>query len=413
MKHFFLVIGFIASGILSNGQTARIVGYLPTHRFPQSSQIEYCKLTHLNLSFANPDNAGNIIMPSISSVVSDALRENPNIIICVSFAGGVITSQQSNDWSNLIDVPANRPAFISKIVAFVLANKVHGVDIDLEWDNVTKGYSDFIIELDAALTPHNKILTVAFPNQTLFSNITPAALGVIDFINIMSYDYTGPWNPSNPGQHSTYSVSESGINFWKNTTGVSGSKLNLGVPFYGYEFINSSTVNTFTYASMVDKNTAYADLDNVGAAYYNGRPTIEAKVELAKNEVGGIMIWELGQDSFDDYSLLTTIQNKYASLGITTTNLCGSVTSSLIESLEQYKIYPNPASDFFILEHTNELHPKVTIADSIGQPMSIKAIHNGEKELKVDVSQLKSGLYFVTIADRTRLVKVYKLIVIK
>lgn len=49
---------------------------------------------------------------------------------------------------------------------------------------------------------------------------------------------------------------------------------------------------------MVKKNILYAELDQVVEAFYNGRPTIEKKVEYATNNVNGIMIWELGQDSF-------------------------------------------------------------------------------------------------------------------
>jgi len=34
------------------------------------------------------------------------------------------------------------------------------------------------------------------------------------------------------------------------------------------------------------------------------------------------MIWELGQDSFSEYSLLKTIHNEYKNLGFATTELC-------------------------------------------------------------------------------------------
>lgn len=78
-------------------------------------------------------------------------------------------------------------------------------------------------------------------------------------------------------------------------------KLTLGVPFYGYDFVSSSLANAVTYAQMVTSNPAYADLDTVGNIYYNGRPSIESKVNLANNEVSGIMIWEIGQDSFDEF----------------------------------------------------------------------------------------------------------------
>ena len=67
---------------------------------------------------------------------------------------------------------------------------------------------------------------------------------------------------------------------------------------------------------MVELSNANADIDNVGTKFYNGRSTIRSKVQLASNEVNGIMIWELGQDSFSEYSLLKTIHKEYDKLEI-------------------------------------------------------------------------------------------------
>ena len=33
---------------------ARVVGYFPYYRFSLNDKIQYCKVTHLNISFANP-----------------------------------------------------------------------------------------------------------------------------------------------------------------------------------------------------------------------------------------------------------------------------------------------------------------------------------------------------------------------
>ena len=305
-------------------KTSKVIGYLPSYRFASSPQIEYCKLTHLNLSFANPDADGNLIMPDISSVISDARSANPDIIISISLAGGALSQEQANNWSNLLDNAANRPPFIEKIINYVNTNNLDGVDVDLEWDHVTIGYSDFVTELKTALVSHHKLLTAALPNNTRFSNISDAALDAFDFINIMSYDATGPWNPNNTGQHSSIQFSNDGIDFWKNTVKIPKDRLTLGVPFYGYNF-DQNPVGSFTYGQMVVSDPALADMDVLGKSYYNGRPTIEAKVNLALNKVSGIMIWELGQDSFDQYSLLSTIHKKFTSLKTETTGLCGNV----------------------------------------------------------------------------------------
>lgn len=309
---------------VENDKIAKVVGYLPSYRFFLNDKIDYCKLTHLNLAFANPDSDGNLIMPDISTVTSKARTNNPNIVICISLAGGALTTEQATSWSDLIDIPANRPAFIQKIVNYVLDNNLDGVDVDLEWSHVTSGYSDFVIELNDALDEHNKLITVAFP-QTLYSNVTNAALDAFDFINIMSYDATGPWQPSNPGQHSSINFSKDGINFWNKTVGIPAEKLTLGVPFYGYNFIDASTAVSFTYSQIIQENVNNANLDRVGNSYYNGIPTIKSKVNLAYNSsLGGIMIWELGQDSFDEYSLLKTIHEEFTKLGVKTSGLCGN-----------------------------------------------------------------------------------------
>ena len=307
--------------IMTVDKSARVVGYLPSYRFDSNEKIDYCKLTHLNLAFANPGSNGKLIINDFSGVVVRARNENNNIKIYISIGGGYLTDEQASIWSNSIDIKDNRPIIINEIVSFVVDNSLDGVDVDLEWQYVTSGYSDFVIELKSALSAKGKSMTAALPGTTKFDNITEEALQTFDFINIMAYDFTGPWNPTASGQHSSYNNAVESINFWKNT-GISQSKLTLGVPFYGYDFSNSSNVTSFTFGQMVSTNNSYSEIDNVGMKYYNGRPTIKSKVKLASEQVSGIMIWELGQDSFSDYSLLKTIHKEYNNLGFKTSGLC-------------------------------------------------------------------------------------------
>lgn len=307
--------------IITIDKSARVVGYLPSYRFESNEKIDYCKLTHLNLAFANPGSNGKLIINDFSGVVVRARNENNNIKIYISIGGGYLTDEQALIWSNSIDIKDNRPIIINEIVSFVVDNSLDGVDVDLEWQYVTSGYSNFVIELKSALSAKGKGMTAALPGTTKFDNITQEALQTFDFINIMAYDFTGPWNPTASGQHSSYNNAVESINFWKNT-GISQSKLTLGVPFYGYDFSNSSNVTSFTFGQMISTNNSYSEIDNVGMKYYNGRPTIKSKVKLASEQVSGIMIWELGQDSFSDYSLLKTIHEEYNNLGFKTSGLC-------------------------------------------------------------------------------------------
>ena len=311
----------IVDEIITTDKSVRIVGYLPSYRFDLNNNIEYCKLTHLNLAFANPGSNGKLIINDFNDIVVKARNDNNNIKIYISIGGGYLTDEQASIWSNLIDIKENRPTIVNEIVSFVEDNSLDGVDVDLEWQYVTPGYSPFVIELKSALSAKGKGMTAALPGTTKFNNITDEALQTFDFINLMAYDFTGPWNPTVSGQHSSYNNANQSINFWKNK-GISANKLTLGVPFYGYDFSDSSNVTSFTFGQMVSLNSSYSELDNVGLKFYNGRPTIKSKVKLAGEQVSGIMIWELGQDSFSEYSLLKTIHNEYKNLGFKTTELC-------------------------------------------------------------------------------------------
>ena len=394
----FLVFVFIWLGsFLSIAQTAKVVGYFPTYRFNLYNSIDFCKLTHLNLSFANPDSVGNLKINNFSTVANTAKQKNPDIIICVSLGGGGVSDLVAAYWANLIDIPAKRSAFISKIIDFVQLNNLDGVDFDIEWKVVTSGYSDFVIQLNDSLKNYDKLFTVALPGTHRYPQITNNVLAVFDFVNIMAYSETGPWSPNNPGQHSSFDFAQRAIVFWKNH-GVPSEKLILGVPFYGFNFEDPNNVYAFTYSNMVNTNILYADLDDVEDLYYNGRPTIEKKVELAAESTGGIMIWEVGQDRFDEYSLLSTIHDKYNSLGFVTTGLCGNTVRANQFSENNLKIYPNPTRSILNIELNNYNNAEVIIWNLLGEKINILP-EKGFNKLVFNVSGLQKGMYLVTIQN--------------
>ena len=311
--------------IIPLSATARVVGYLPYYRFAAINNISFCKITHLNIAFANPDAAGNLLLPSttpsvsLEDVVRIARAQNPTIKILISLAGGAVSEEQAAHWKGFLADATQREVLVQKVLDFLLEYNLDGVDVDLEWGNITTGYSAFILALRTAMDPHSKLLTAAYPPEYRYPQLSSPALAALDFINIMAYNYTGPWDPANKGPHSTLTHANNSIAFWKKQEGVQALHLNLGVPFYGYEFQDSTTVIAKTYAAIVESNTSNADQDQVGNIFYNGRLTVRSKTHLAATAVGGIMIWELGQDRFDHYSLLHTIHKAYAEVGVTTT----------------------------------------------------------------------------------------------
>lgn len=81
----------------------------------------------------------------------------------------------------------------------------------------------------------------------------------------------------------------------------------LGVPFYG-----RSPVKTYRELVAMDPGAPWRD--QLGTIHYNGIATIERKTDLALRKAGGLMIWELSQDTFDQTSLLGAVHARVASV---------------------------------------------------------------------------------------------------
>lgn len=109
-------------------------------------------------------------------------------------------------------------------------------------------------------------------------------------------------------------MAENALNFWNNTKGIPLEKLVMGVPFYGRDF-NPVDLKAWTYNSILELNPTYAYQDQVQQIYYNGIPTIVNKSKLALESANGIMIWELGQDAFNDLLLLSVIDQVVKATG--------------------------------------------------------------------------------------------------
>ena len=286
----------------------RTVGYLMIDRpdiATATAQLDFASLTHLDLAFINPDSTG-AFTDNAALVPIVSVAHSNHVKVLMSIAGGDIPPYFT---SLLVD--GKRTAFIKAIIAMVEKYGFDGVDVDIEGDNINANYGKFVTELGTALTTNHKLMTAALATWN-GSSVPDSALAAFDFVNIMSYDKTGPWDPSHPGQHAPYSMAVSDLAYWGGTRHVSKDRLTLGVPFYGYSFGNSTAVGSLNYGDIVASFPGAATQDQYNVhggvtVYYNGIPTIRSKTQLALQQAGGIMIWELSQDATGSNSLLKNI----------------------------------------------------------------------------------------------------------
>jgi chitinase len=287
----------------------RVVGYMQSWQIDEGDATNYdmAKINYLNIAFYIPNKDGSFSpIQNIDEVIASAHKSGVKVLMSLGGGStpGYITS--------FLKVNA-RAAFIDSLMNLVADHNYDGVDVDLEGDRINSDYEGFIVDLSVALKAKNKLLTAAIATWERDS-FTDKALTYFDFVNVMSYDKTGSWDPSNPGPHAPYGMAVSDLNYWGTTRGIAQQRLNLGLPFYGYGFGDGVKAN-YNYIQIVHQfPNAYKD-DQVsvkagGVIYYNGIPTIKRKCTLALDRTGGVMIWDLLSDiPRGDKSLLNAIDN--------------------------------------------------------------------------------------------------------
>ena len=285
----------------------RVVGYVPLGRtIPDFNKVSFQRLTHLNIAFINPDSTGNLIVrDGFDSLIQKAHEHKVKVL--ASIGGGSFNPYYSSLLSD-----SNRKAFTGQLVQLVIDHKLDGLDVDIENDNIDGNYEKFIVGLAEELRRIDKLLTAALATWNAHL-ISDAALEKFHFINVMSYDQTGPWRPNQPGPHSTYAKAKEDLRYWRKTRKMPKRKLSLGVPFYGYCF-GTKYGESMSYRDIITNFPGADQQDQVvpdggGIIHYNGLPTIKSKTALAVKKAGGIMIWQLLQDAEGNDSLLAAIHD--------------------------------------------------------------------------------------------------------
>jgi chitinase len=305
-SHIVICIFLITFSMISYGQF-RVIGYVhPWKEAPDLTKISFEKITHLNIAFVNPDSAGNLVIPGgFDTLIKTSHRFHVKAL--ASIGGGL----HNPYYANLLN-DTNRAIFIDSLIKLAVDYNLDGIDIDLENDAIDANYEKLIVDLSRKLKPLKKLLTSAVATWN-GDKISDVALKKFDFINVMSYDQTGPWTPEKPGPHSTYEKAEEDLTYWINTRKISKKKINLGLPFYGYCF-GTQYGASMSYSEIINNFPGSESLDEIapptgGNIYYNGLLTIKRKTLLALKKAGGVMIWQLMQDDAGSNSLLSAIHD--------------------------------------------------------------------------------------------------------
>lgn len=406
MKKILLLLFIVFNCFYSNAQESLIIGYLPTYRFKVSDKIDFCKLTHLNICFANPDKHGEIIeIDSLSEILTIVRNSNPNIKINLSLAGGALRPEEAKIWKEFVDIPEKRPMLIKSIIEFVEKYNFDGVDMDLEWKNVTRGYSPFVLALKEELDKTSRAFTVAFPAIKRYKHVTDEALASFDYINIMAYDERGSWAPKSAGPHSTYEFAQRSIFFWTELQKVPAHKLTLGLPFYAYDFTNPRKTKSFMFKEIVRMDPDNIQNDSLGLIFYNGIPTIKRKVAYAIENTAGVMVWELGQDSTNEFSLLSAIHHKVKELGANNKLENCDIPEEdlyafgLTDFKESIQFQTNVKEKYFTISSKNIDKISIVLTNKKNRTIKLRTNQKGKKKT-FKIKKLRKGIYTIEIKNK-------------
>lgn len=405
----------------SFGQKKEILGYVPAYRTVYDTAHWWNKVTIMALSFARVQDGGALnvtdIQKKFGDIVAKSHEHGIRVIVSITHESGNKLS-----FSKAIVDKTQRDRIVSDVMALVVSMNLDGVDVDFEsWDETnatnaekTAGLSELLKDLRKQLS-ENQILTAAFTMSALGKGYyTPSMLQCLDYMNVMTYDKTGPWG-SVVGPHAPYSYFLEGINRLVQM-GVEKRKILPGIPFYGIRF-PSAPYTTGSYQMMyknILKNYPGAENSNIISSenlYYDGINDVIQKTEYVKNEnIGGVMIWELTQDYYEDTdkSLLFAIHAGLSGTGSVASNF--SVSSSNAKT----NMICVPLDTKYFRFETNVDKASVVKVELISLDGQSKTLYNqnalGKLEVHFRVKQ--SGVYCIRMTQDAEYSGILKLIIL-
>ncbi len=320
----------------------RLLGYYPEwskYNNPpyvySADQIPYKQLTHIAHAFVLLARAdGTLKVPH--GFIEPALivkAHAAGVKVLVSIGGG--DGIQGPRFNKMARSESSRQAFVKNVHAFLSANGYDGVDIDWEIPNA-QDMSDcttLMQELRNEL-PSPWLISMATPSDPRSWGAgfdIPALAPIVDFMNVMTYDFTGSWagyaglnspllqDPNDPIQGGSVKTS---MDLYADIYGVPLAQLNIGTPFYGYEFDGvdalwaacSGCGNQQNYGDYIKPLMHSSDwqkkTDKAARSPYMVNSTLPAFITydnasstgsktryiLERRGFGGVFMWELSAD---------------------------------------------------------------------------------------------------------------------
>eukprot|EP00299_Pterocystis_sp_00344_P015488 c7739_g1_i1.p1 GENE.c7739_g1_i1~~c7739_g1_i1.p1 ORF type:complete len:395 (-),score=72.43 c7739_g1_i1:16-1170(-) len=291
-----------------------VVGFLPEYRFYINIPDAMDRLTDLILFSAQPKSDGTIDAPILQSHVVPLIHQTNKdrvasgkapVRVHLSIGG----AGRSDTFVMATSSRATRTRFAKSILSLVTTYSLDGIDLDWEGPTNPQQMLQYMQLMEAI---HNAIAEKSKTESTkkiyLSVDLHPGqylekiAYDWVDRVHLMTYD-----NFRDVSGHSSFEYAVSAAERLLKS-GLRASQLFLGIPAYGRSISDPNTV--LTYSEIIDKYRPPPHVSQVqGDIAFNSIGDVQSKTKYAKkHDFGGVMVWEIGQDSnHPEHSLVAAI----------------------------------------------------------------------------------------------------------
>ncbi len=321
-----------------------------------AQQIPYQKVTHIihaGINLNEPAD-GSFTIPATGFVEPALLTKAKAAGVKVLFYVG---ANSGADYSAVTASAQYRATFVKDLKAVVAKYGYDGIDIDWEYPNGNIDKRNFVTFMDEirAAFPKPFIISTDIPNYPSSGVNFEKLKEVVTWFNIMTYDEAGPWDgtvemnspiyndPANPNPQGSV---EQAANDFLNTYHVPAAQLNMGTPFYGYDYkdqnklfencdpCTDNNVPSYNYANFIEnrinKNGWVSKWDSVedvpylvradggkGFITYDDTRSTYDRIyySLWERGLGGGFMWEISAD-YDGHSQVLLEAMYAATLGL-------------------------------------------------------------------------------------------------
>lgn len=366
----------------------KVVGYYCGDVFNEPLEnLQTDKLTHLIYGFLIPQEDGSLIelknLEKLKDIVIKAHNDGAKVFVAV---GG--WSYEGKPLQPVFEEAAAsdeaRKLLVENIIEFVEEYNLDGVDLD--WEHPSKDsievFEKFTVELSNALKLKNKELTAALngawsktagPEPSMV--LTDECLKSFSFINVMAYDASNT-------EHSPLWFSETSIDYWLNR-GVPAEDIVLGMPLY-------AKPSWMQYRHLVDLNTEYAFADYASTAplesYYNGMNTLREKTIISLSKAGGVMLFDVNEDTNDEYSIVSMIDDILNRTGHLSKDELANYITVILDNRELVFTENDGFGIPFINEDSRTMLPLRRPLEAIGAEVSYDHINGVVTAVKDNIS---------------------------